>query len=81
MTAKESFHINGEDILKKIKELIAEGNVTRITIANKQGKELASFSLTVGIAGAILVPPLAIVAAVATIAGECTITVEKEKAE
>lgn len=35
MTAKESFHINGEDILKKVKELIAEGNVTRITIANK----------------------------------------------
>jgi len=81
MTVKESFHINGADILKKIKELIAEGNVTRITIANKQGKELASFSLTVGVAGAILVPPLAIVAAVATIAGECAITVEKEEAE
>lgn len=81
MTAKESFHINGADILKKIKELIAEGNVTRITIANRQGKELASFSLTVGVAGAILVPPLAIIAAVATIAGECTITVEKEEAE
>jgi hypothetical protein len=79
MTAKESFHINGEDILNKIKELIAEGNVRRITITNKHGKELASFSLTVGVAGAILVPPLAVVAAVAAIVGECTITVEKQE--
>jgi hypothetical protein len=54
MTAKESFHINGEDILKKIKELIAEGNVRKITITTKQGKELMSFPLTIGVAGAIL---------------------------
>lgn len=81
MTTKESFHINGEDILKRIKELIAEGNVTKIIITNKHGRELASFSVTVGVAGAILVPPLAVVAAVAAIAGECTITVEKEEAK
>ena len=80
MTAKESFHINGEDILKKIKELIAEGNIRKVTITSKHGKELASFPVTVGVAGAILVPPLAAVAAVATIVGECTITVEKEEA-
>jgi len=77
MTAKESFHINGEDILKKIKELIAEGNVRKITIANKQGKELMSFPLTIGVAGAILAPPLAAIAALAAIVGECTITIEK----
>ena len=34
---KESFHINGESLLKKIKELIAEGNVTRISITDKAG--------------------------------------------
>ena len=79
MTAKESFHINGEDILKKIKELIAEGNVTKITVTNKYGREIAAFPLTIGVAGAIIAPPLAAIAAVAAIVGECTITVEREE--
>jgi len=43
MTSKESFSINGEALLKKIKELIAEGNVRKITITDKSGKELISF--------------------------------------
>jgi hypothetical protein len=81
MTAKESFHINGEDILKKIKELIAEGNVRKITVTNKQGKELMSFPLTVGVAGAILAPPLAAIAALAAIVGECSITIEKDEVD
>jgi len=43
---KESFHINGENLVKKVKELIAEGNVRKITIYDKYDKELASFPLT-----------------------------------
>jgi len=77
--AKESFHINGENLLKKVKELIAEGNVTKITIADKAGKEFASFPLTIGIVGALLLPVFAAVGAIAAIIGECTITVEREE--
>jgi hypothetical protein len=78
MATKESFSINGESILNKIKELIAEGNVRRIIIADKRGKELMTFPLTVGIAGALLAPVLAAIGALAAIVGECTITVERE---
>ena len=46
---KESFHINSEDLLKKVKELIAEGNIRKITITDKSGKELMSFPLTMKI--------------------------------
>jgi len=74
---KESFHINGESLLKKIKELIAEGNVTRISITDKAGKELMSFPLTVGLVGVVLAPVLAAVGAMAALLGECTITVER----
>ena len=42
-TTKETFSINGEQLLKKVKELIAEGNVRKITIKDKAGKELMSF--------------------------------------
>ncbi|HEY0245593.1 MAG TPA: DUF4342 domain-containing protein [Mucilaginibacter sp.] len=81
MAAKESFDINGENLLKKVKELIAEGNVTKIIITDKVGKELATFPLTIGVVGALLLPMLAAIGAIAALIGECTITVEREEAE
>ena len=33
---KETFTIKGDELVKKIKELVAEGNVRRITIKNKK---------------------------------------------
>ena len=76
---KESFSIHGENLLKKVKELIAEGNVRKITIIEKSGKELASFPLTVGVVGALLLPVLAAVGAIAALMTECTITVERDE--
>lgn len=78
---KETFNINGEDLLNKIKELIREGNVRKITINDKSGKELMSFPVTVGVVGILLAPVLAAVGALAALITECTITVEKEEKE
>jgi len=74
---QESFEIRGEELLKKIKELIKEGNIRRITILNKKGKEIIVIPLTVGVVGALLAPPLAAVGAIAAIVTECTIKVER----
>ncbi len=79
MFTKESFSVNGEALLQKVKELIAEGNVRKITITDKNGKELMSFPLTIGVVGALLMPVLAAVGALAALIGECTITVEREE--
>lgn len=78
-TTKESFNINGEDLLNKVKEIIREGNVRKISINDKSGKELMSFPLTIGVVGALFAPVLAAVGALAALIGECTITVEKEE--
>jgi len=75
---KESFHINGENLVKKVKELIAEGNVRKITIYDKYDKELASFPLTFGLIGVLVLPMLAAVGAIAALIGECKIMVERE---
>ena len=80
-TTKESFNINGEDLLNKVKEVIKEGNIRKITIQDKTGKELMTFPLTIGVVGALLAPVLAAVGALAALIGECTITVEKESQE
>jgi hypothetical protein len=78
-TTKEFFTVNGENLLKKVKELIEEGNVTKIMIKDKSGKELMTFPLTVGVVGAVLAPVLAAVGALAALIGECTVAVEKEE--
>jgi hypothetical protein len=76
---KESFSIHGENLLKKIKEIIEEGNVRKITITDKSGKELMSFPLTFGVVGVLVAPVMAAIGAIAALVGECTITVEKEE--
>jgi hypothetical protein len=76
---EESFSVNGENLLKKVKEIIEEGNVRRITIKDKDGKELIAFPLTLGVVGAVLAPKLAAVGAIAALIGDCTISVEREE--
>jgi len=78
MPSKESFDLQGENLLKKIKELIAEGNIRKIIITDRKGKELMSFPLTIGVVAAVLAPVLAAVGALAALIGECTIIVERE---
>lgn len=75
---KETFQVSGENLLKKVKELIREGNVRKITIKEKSGKDLIVFPLTIGVVGAVLAPVLAAVGAIAALITECTISVERD---
>lgn len=78
-TRTESFEIKGEELVKKFKELLHEGNVRKITIKDKDGKTLVEFPLTFGVVGALIAPVLAAVGAIAALMAECTITVEREE--
>jgi len=75
---EEEFKINGEEMLKKVKDLINEGNIRRITIKNKDGKSILEIPLTIGVVGVVLAPVLAAVGAVAALMTECTLVVERE---
>ncbi|MBI4089294.1 MAG: DUF4342 domain-containing protein [Candidatus Levybacteria bacterium] len=77
--AEETFKVKGEDLLKRVKKLIKEGNIRKITIKDKSGKTLVVFPLTIGVVGAVLAPVLAAVGAIAALLTECTISVEKSK--
>ena len=79
MLTKETFQVQGEKLLNKVKELVKEGNVRKISIHEKDGKELMSFPLSLGVVGAVFAPVLAAVGALAALIGECTITVEREE--
>lgn len=75
----EEFKVNGEDLLKKVKEIIAEGNARKITVKSKEGKSIVELPLTIGVVGAALAPLLAAVGAIAALVTECTIVVEREE--
>jgi len=73
----EEFRLNGGEVLDKIKELIHQGNIRRITLKNEEGKTLMEIPLTLGLVGAALLPILAAVGAVAAVAARVTLVVEK----
>jgi hypothetical protein len=75
----EEFKIKGEELLKKVKELIHEGNIRRIIIKNDKDKTIVEIPLTVGAIGAIVAPALAAIGTIAALIGKCTIIVEKEQ--
>lgn len=76
--ATEEFKIDGEELLKKVKEIIHEGNIRRITIKNEKGETVLEIPLTLGAIGALLAPTLAAVGAVAALVTKCSIIVEKK---
>lgn len=76
-TTTEEFKLSGEDIVRKLKELVREGNVRRITIKTEGGKVLLEVPLTWGVVGAALVPVWAAIGAAAALIANCTIAVEK----
>ena len=78
-TKKEEFKVNGEQVMTKIKQLITESNIRKITIKDKSGKELMTFPLTIGVVGTVIAPVLAAVGALAALIGECTISVERDE--
>ena len=74
----EEFKINGEDLIAKIKEIIKQGNARKITIKGKDDNEIISFPVTVGVVGVVLAPVFAAIGAVAALATECTIVIERK---
>ena len=76
-TFTEEIRITGEELVAKVKELVHEGNVRRITVKNEEGKTVIEIPLTLGVVGALLVPTLAAIGAVAALVTNCTIIVER----
>jgi Flp pilus assembly pilin Flp len=73
----EEFRITGDELLAKVKQIIHEGNIRRVMIKNETGTTLVEIPLTVGLVGVALLPVWAAVGAIAALATDCTIVVER----
>jgi len=75
----EEFQLNGDQILAKVKELIHQGNVRRISLKDADGRTIAEFPLTAGLIGALVAPSLAAIGAIVALASDLTIVVERRE--
>lgn len=76
---EEKFKVSGDQIVAKVKEIIKEGNATKIKILNEKEETIMEFPLTIGAVGTLLAPILAALGALAAIVTNCTVVVEKKK--
>lgn len=75
----EEFSVSSDDLVRRVKGLLHEGNVTRIIVRDDQGKILLEVPAAAGLIGAILAPWLAALGAIAALVTECTISVERRE--
>lgn len=75
----DEFQVRGDELIAKVKELIHEGNVRRIVVENEAGRTLVEIPMTIGVVGALLLPLLAAVGAVAAVVTNCTIRVQRRE--
>lgn len=73
----EEFKVQGDQILAKVKQLVRAGNVRRIILRNAEGVTVLEIPLTLGVVGAVIAPVWAAIGAVAALAVDYTLVVEK----
>lgn len=75
---RERFNVQGQELVEKVKELIHEGNVSRVRIKHGD-RVLLEIPVTVGVVGALLLPTLAALGVIAAMVTRCTIEVERRR--
>jgi hypothetical protein len=74
----QEFTLDGDEVVAKVRELLHEGNIRRLSIKNEDGRTILEVPLTIGLIGAALLPVLAAIGAAAALATRCTIVVERD---
>ena len=76
---REEFTVSGSNLVDRIRDLLHEGNVTRIIVKDEREKTLLEIPATVGVIGTVLAPWLAALGVIAVLATKCKIVVERRE--
>ncbi len=81
---RDVFEVSSERLVGKVKEILKDINVKRVTVKDEKGNVILSMPVTWGAVGAIatlaIAPWLAALGVIAGIATKCTIVVERSDA-
>jgi hypothetical protein len=75
----EEYTVSGSNLVDRVRELLHEGNVTRVIVKDEAGKTLLEIPATVGVFGVVLAPWLAALGVVAALVTKCKIIVERRE--
>lgn len=77
-TQWEDINVAADDLLGRVKQLIKEGNVTRIIVLNEREEQLFEIPVTIAAVGTLLAPQLAALGVIAALVTRPIIRVEKK---
>lgn len=81
----EEIGLQGNQLVDRMRDLVAEGNVRRVVIRTKEGRELLAVPMTVGVLGggviALAAPIWAAVGALAALVAQVKLEVVREEPE
>jgi len=75
------FKVRGEELLRKVKEIVHEGNARRIIVKDEKGETYLEIPLTLGVVGALFLPVVAALGAMAALASNFTLQVVRQADE
>jgi hypothetical protein len=75
----EEYSVRGDDLIERVRELLHEGNVTRVIVKDDRGKVLLEIPATIGVIGVVIAPWLAALGVIAVLATDCRIVVERRE--
>jgi Domain of unknown function (DUF4342) len=79
----EEFKISADGLFAKLKELIQQGKLRRLVIKNPEGRILADIPLMAGlvggVAGSVVFPIAAVLAAVGAVVAHLTVVIERKE--
>lgn len=77
--ASEEYSVSGSNLVDRVRELLHEGNVTRIIVKDDTGKTLLEIPATVGVVGVVLAPWLVALGVIAALVTNCRVVVERRE--
>jgi hypothetical protein len=75
----EEYSVSGSNLVDRVRDLLHEGNVTRVIVKDERGKTLLEIPATVGVVGVILAPWLVALGVIAALVTNCQLVVERRE--
>ena len=76
---REEYTVSSSNLVDRVRELLHEGNVTKVIVKDEKGTTLVEIPATFGVIGAVIAPWLAALGVIAALATKCKIVVERRE--
>ncbi len=72
---REQINVKGENLAERVRQIIHEGNVSRVIVKHPDGHTIVEIPVTVGVIGVLLAPAVAALGAIGVLVAHCTVEV------